>query len=498
MFSSIAVLIFAFLAALWFIWSFKPKPGQNGLHLPPGPWGYPILGHLPFLGEFPHRTLQSMAKTYGSIMYIRLGQVPTIVASSPEFAELFFKTHDLAFADRPNLEASKYMGYGRKGLIFAPYGSYWRNVRKICTLELLSNSKIDMFRPSRKKEIVEFIEKIKIAAETESEIDITAMVGSLVENMTYLMLFGFKDDRFNLKSSIHEVVSLTGVFNIADYIPFLKQFDFQGCRDRMRNVSKTIDDFLEMIIDEHEQDANSLQGKHRDFIDVLLSLMDSDHTREGFLDRDSIKAILLDLLCAGMDTSVTTIEWTIAELLKHPRVMELVQEELKTVVGLDRIVEEADLVNLKYLKMVVKESMRLHPVVPLIVHQSMEDVSIQRYFIPKKSRIMLNLWAVGRDPNVWSSNAQEFYPERFVGGAIDLQGQDFQLLPFGSGRRKCAGLQLGLTVVEFIVAQLVHCFNLKLPHGILHSDLDMNEKFGLTLPRANHVVAIPTYRLVTK
>lgn len=449
------------------------------------------------LGEQPHVVLQNMADKYGPIMQIRLGLVPTIVVSSPEYAELALKTHDLVFASRPNIESSEYLSYGRKGLVFAPYGSYWRNIRKLCTLHLLSHSKLELFKPMRRDELQHFIQSIKSGAQSRSAIDVTGKVGSLIEDMTYRMVFGFKDDRFNLKSSLQEVVKFGGVFNLGDYIPYIGALDLQGLRRRMRKLSKFLDEFMEKIINEHANETNGLQGTHRDFIDIMLSLMNSNNTKDEHLGRDNIKAILIEMLAAGMDTTTTVIEWTIAELLKNPRVMKLVQEELRDVVGLNRMVEEADLAKLKYMKMVIKESMRLHPVAPLLIHESIEDAKLDGYFIPSGSRIIINIYKIGRDPKVWSENANDFYPERFEGTAIDVLGHDFQLLPFGSGRRMCPGLQLGSTVAELVIAQLVHCFTLELPQGMPPLELDMSEKFGLTLPRANHLFAIPSYRLHT-
>lgn len=202
-----------------------------------------------------------------------------------------------------------------------------------------------------------------------------------------------------------------------------------------------------------------------------------------------------DMLVGSMDTSATAIEWAISELLKHPRVMKKVQEELETVVGMKRKVEESDLDKLEYLDMVLKESFRIHPVAPLLIpHQSVEDCKVGNFFIPKKSRVIINAWAIMRDPSAWSE-PERFWPERFEGSNIDVRGRDFQLIPFGSGRRGCPGLQLGLTTVRLVVAQLVHCFDWKLPNDMLPSDLDMTEVFGLTMPRAHHLIAIPTYRL---
>jgi cytochrome P450 len=201
------------------------------------------------------------------------------------------------------------------------------------------------------------------------------------------------------------------------------------------------------------------------------------------------------MLAAAMDTSATAIEWVLSELMKHPRVMKKVQKELEDVVGLERMVEESDLDRLEYLEMVVKESLRLHPVAPLLLpHEAMEDCMINCFHIPKKSRVIINAWAIGRDPSVWS-DAENFFPERFVGSDIDVRGRDFQLIPFGSGRRVCPGMQLGLTVVRLVVAQLVHCFDWELPNNMQPTELDMTEEFGIVTPRANHLLAIPTYRL---
>ena len=200
-------------------------------------------------------------------------------------------------------------------------------------------------------------------------------------------------------------------------------------------------------------------------------------------------------MVGSMDTASTTLEWALSELIKHPQMMKKVQNELVKVVGVERMVEESDLESLEYLNMVVKETLRLHPVAPLLIpHESMEDCTVNGFDILKKSRVMVNVWAIGRDPDSWT-DPDKFLPERFIGSEVDLRGQHFQLIPFGSGRRGCPGMQLGLTVVRLVLAQLVHCFDWELPDKMLPSELDMTEEFGLTLPRAKHLMAIPTYRL---
>ena len=272
-------------------------------------------------------------------------------------------------------------------------------------------------------------------------------------------------------------------------------------RPRIKKIGKTLDVVLEKIIQEHEQIPSGPQSCEKDFMDMLLSLMNQplnpSDENSCKIDRTVIKAIFIDLITATYDTSVFNIEWTISELLRHPRIMKHVQDELERVIGMNRMVEETDLANLTYLSMVIKESFRLHPVAPfLIPRESMEDIEISGYYIPKKSLVIINSWAIGRDPYVWSDNVEEFYPERFINSNIDLKGRDFQLIPFGSGRRGCPGLQLGLTAVTFVLAQLLHCFDWVLPNGMLPNDLDMSEKFGLSMPRAKHLLAVPTYRLL--
>ena len=201
------------------------------------------------------------------------------------------------------------------------------------------------------------------------------------------------------------------------------------------------------------------------------------------------------MLAAAMDTSSTTIGWAMSELIRHPDVMKKMQDELQEVVGLHRMVQESDLVSLEYLEMVVKEIMRLYPAGPLLIpRESLEDCTVDGFHIPKKSRVMVNVWTIGRDPSVWN-DPHKFFPERFIGSKIDLKGNDFELIPFGGGRRGCPGIQLGLTMVRLLLAQLVHCFDWKLPNGMLPSELDMTEEFGLTCPRAKDLMVIPTFRL---
>ncbi|KAM1655154.1 hypothetical protein ACFX2K_007448 [Malus domestica] len=466
--------------------------------LPPGPRGFPIFGSLHLFGKFPNRDLHQLSRKYGDIMYLRLGLVPTVVVSSPRAAELFLKTHDLVFASRPPHEGSKHISFGQRNLSFAEYGSYWRDIRKMCTLELLSNHKINSFKSMRREEVALLIQSVEEDANNgRVAIDLSVKVSSLSVDMTCRMVFGkkYKDEEFDERgftAVMKEGLKLSAGPNLGDYIPCIAPLDLQGFTKKMKAINKAFDEFFEKIIDDHLQSKD--EERTKDFVDVMVAFMGSEDS-DYRIERTNIKAIMLDMFAGSMDTTSTTVEWALSELMRHPQVMKKVQKELENVVGLNRMVEESDLEKLEYLDMVVKETLRLHPVAPLLVpHAAIEDCIVDGYHVPKKSLVIINAWAIGRDQSAWE-DAEKFVPERFEGNNVDVRGNHFQLIPFGSGRRRCPGIQLGLTVVQFVLAQLVHCFDWELPDNMLPNDLDMTEDFGLTVSRAKHLLAIPSYRL---
>ncbi|KAL4297425.1 hypothetical protein GQ457_12G002240 [Hibiscus cannabinus] len=492
-----AILAVAALLLFFQVLAWKTRDGNK--RLPPGPRGLPILGNLLMIGNKPHHDLRRLSHKYGPIMHLRFGLMPVIVVSSPEAAELFLKTHDLVFASRPPHEASKCICYNQQNLAFSPYGSYWRNMRKMCTLELLSNHKINSFGSMRKQELDLLVRHIREAAGAGGvAVDLSSMVTSFSTDISCRMIIGKKYNRddFSEKgfaATLREGMKIGAAFNLADYIPQIKGLDLQRLSKRMKAIAKDFDDFCEKIIEEHVQSTD--ENRVKDFVDVMLGFVGSEETHEYRVERDTIKAIILDMLAAAMDSSGATIDWTLTELIRHPRVTKKLQKELESVVGMTRMVEESDLEKLEYLNMVIKESFRLHPVVPLLPpHAAREDCTVNGFHIPKDARILINAYAIGRDQTVWTY-ADKFYPERFVGSDIDVCGHDFQLIPFGSGRRGCPGMQLALTIVRLVVAQLVHCFDWELQDNMLPTEMDMTEDFGLVCPRAEHLLLIPTWRL---
>ena len=263
--------------------------------LPPGPWGFPIFGSLYSLGKCPHHDLHKLARKYGPIMHMRLGLVPTIVVSSPQAAELFLKKHDLVFASRPPHEAAKYLLWEQRNLSFAPYGSYWRDMRKMCTLELLSSAKINSFSTMRKEEVGNFLKFIRKAACDRAVVDLSAKITNLNADMSCRMVLGRKYaerefDEKGFKAINQEFMHLAALPNMGDYIPFIAPLDLQGLTRRMKAVNKVFDEFFEKIIDEHLQSKDEHETK--DFVDVMLNFLGSKDS-EYYIERPHIKAILL-------------------------------------------------------------------------------------------------------------------------------------------------------------------------------------------------------------
>lgn len=269
--------------------------------MPPGPIGLPIIGHLHLLGKNPHHTLRDLARKHGPIMGMQFGFMPIVVVSSPATAELVLKTHDSVFSSRPCQAAFNYLSYGQKNLAFSPYGPYWRDMKKLCTLELLSMKRIRQFLPMREAEIRLLVESLKRAAERREGVDLSTKLLILTRDMNFQMLFGTKFDKEGdfddegFKRVLVETSELGAKFNIADYFPFISRLDLQGINRKMENVMKMFDAFLEKIIDDHTQDARD-DKKTEDFVDTMMAILESGKAAFKF-DRRHVKAILLVIKC---------------------------------------------------------------------------------------------------------------------------------------------------------------------------------------------------------
>ncbi|KEH25844.1 putative premnaspirodiene oxygenase [Medicago truncatula] len=466
------------------------KSDQITSDLPPGPWKLPIFGSIHHLfGSLPHHKLRELSKKYGPIMHLQLGETSTIVISSKEIAQEVLKTNDLKFAQRYRFIGAEIVTYGCTNLVFSPYGDYWKELRKICTLELLSTNRVRSFQSIRKEEVSNFIKNI--SSNTGSKINLSHEILSLSYNIISRAAFGDKcKEQEAFTTFIKETAKMAESFSFTNLFPSQHWLHvISGMIVKLRKIHKTGDEILEKIIN----NATTKTGGDGSLLSYLLNLnIHASPNRDGFhLTTNNIKAVIQDIFFAGSGTSATTLEWAFSEMLKNPRVLKKAQAEVRHVVGSKGYVDEINLQELKYLKAVIKETLRLHPPGPLLIpRECIENCVVNGYIIPAGTQVLVNAWAIGRDPKYWNEG-EKFNPERFIDCPIDYKGSNFEFIPFGAGRRMCPGILFAEVGMEFPLAQLLYYFDWGLPSGTSHENLDMTEALGSEAKRKNDLFVIP-------
>lgn len=482
----------AWLLALAFLSKIFNHPKRK---LPPGPRPWPIIGNLNLLGSLPHESLHHLSQKYGDLMLLKFGSKPVLIASSPEMAKEIFKTHDAIFASRPALAAGKYTSHNYSDMTWAPYGAHWRQARKIYLTEIFNPRKLDSLEYIRVEERQTLISRLfdhsgkSILLKDHLPRFTLRTISRLVISDKYY-IDHYNQSNFGasivtlerLQWMLDEWFLLGGVINLGDWIPWLSWFDFQGYVKRMKALGKNFTEFYKCVLEDHKA-AKRQQTEEdyvpKDMVDTLLNLAD-DPNLEVKLTSDRLMGLIHDLLAGGTDTSAATIEWAFQELLRRPNIMDKAQQELDRVIGKERWIEELDFSQLPYIDAIIKETFRLHPLCALLPpHYSIEDCNVARYDIPKGTIVYVNAWSLGRNPKYWD-RPEEFIPERFIDNNMDMKGQNFALLPFGSGRRRCPGYGLGMKIVRTTMANLLHGFNWKLAGDMKPEDISMEEIYGLT------------------
>lgn len=480
---------------------------QGGQLLPPSPPALPIIGHLHLVSDLPHVSLRDLAAKHGGddgLMLLRLGAVPTLVVSSPRAAEAITRTHDHVFASRPTSTLSDEILYGSSDIAFSPYGEHWRQARKLVTAHLFTVKRVHSYRCARKEEVRLVVAKVREAAVAGTATDMSLAMNTFANDIISRAVSGkfFRAEGRNklFRELVEANSDLFGGFNLEDYFPGLaralgflsRRLLFLRNRRRVQETHRRWDELLETILSDHEGRRGSVSvDGGGDFTDVLLSVQ----TEYG-MTRDHLKAILVDMFGAGTDTSSLVLELAMAELMRNPKQMAKLQAQVRRhTPERQETVEEDNLSDMPYLRAVVKETLRLHPPAPLLVpHLSLADCVVDGYHVPSGTRVIINAWALGRDPGSWEK-PEEFLPERFMDGGSaagdDIKGNHFHLLPFGAGRRICPGLNFGMATVEIMLANLVYCFDWQLPMGMEEKDVDMTEVFGLTVHPKEKLMLVP-------
>ncbi|CAL0304120.1 unnamed protein product [Lupinus luteus] len=512
----LAFIILLSAIFLKLISSKRKNKSKNHLRPPPSPLALPIVGHLHLLQPLIHQAFRDISLKHGPLILLKLGYARFVVASSPEVAKEILKINELTYSSRKMSTAINLVTYDNATFAFAPYDTYWKFIKKLSTTELLGNRTLAQFLPIRTREIHEFVRTLAQKSEAKERVDLTEELLKLSNNIISQMMLSIKstdEQSGEARALVREVTQIFGEFNVSDFIGIFKNLDLQGFRKRAMHIHKRYDALLEKVISDREESRKIQKGtkaeggvedgedRLKDFLDILLDVSE-DKDCEVKMTRNHIKSLILDYFTAATDTTAISVEWTISELFNNPRVLKKAQEEVDRVTGRERLICEADSLNLTYIHAIIKETMRLHPPITMIMRKGIEDCVVNGYMIPKGAVTCVNIWAMGRDPKIWE-NPLEFKPERFLegeGNSLDIKGHNYELLPFGTGRRGCPGMPLAMRELPTMIGVLVQCFEWNmfdtngkiLEHG---KTIDMDERPGLTAPRANNLVCIPVARL---
>eukprot|EP00249_Psilotum_nudum_P021984 c28328_g1_i1 orf=371-1933(+) len=497
--ASVCVVI---LFSLWWFVAFYSGNGKR----PRGPLPLPLLGHAHLMyGSLPHQALSSLSKRYGPLLHLRFGSTRSVVVSSACLAKEVLKTQDVNTAQHFRSYAQEIFSYGFRDIVGCPYDDHWRKMRRMLVSELLSPRRQETFKHIRMEEI-RIIEEFLLQQEKEGvdrvnmkTLSLQYTFNILTRMLMSVSFFGPQSKNskvaYEFRETVREVITLLGTPNIGDFVPALKRLDLQGYQRQIRKAAKRADIFLQSLIDERRA-KRERDGKHdesNDYLDtMLLSLppgSDSDNI---------IKAVWLDLFSAGTDTSAATLEWALTRVVRDPRILSESRKELDREIGLRRKVEETDIPNLVYLHAVLKETLRLHPAVPLLLHTCYNPCAVGGYPVHDGSFVIVNLVGLHRDANVFE-RSEEFYPERFLDWTndtngnmqyrllpgLDVSGHNFEYIPFGSGRRGCPAMQMGMATVQLALARLLHTFDFFLPEGERPEEISLKESnYGVTLTKA--------------
>ncbi|KAL7616069.1 hypothetical protein Lser_V15G00895 [Lactuca serriola] len=455
----------------------------------------PIIGHLYLLKPPLYRTFAKLSAKYGPILFLRFGSRRVLLVSSPSAAEECFTKNDIIFANRPHMLFGKIIGNDYTSFVWAPYGDNWRNLRRIAAIEILSIHRLNEFHDVRVDEGRFLIRKL---LSHSSAVDLKSVFYELTLNVMMRMISGkryfggdmaeVEEEGKRFRAILKETFLLSGAANVGDYLPFLSWFGVKGLQNKLIALKEQRDVFFQGLIEQLRKPKG--ENKKKTMIELLLSLQESDP--EYYTD-EMIRSFVLALLTAGTDTSAGTMEWAMSLLLNHPQVIKKAQNEIDTVIGTDRLIDESDVINLPYLHCIINETQRLKPAGPLLVpHESSEDCIVGGYKIPRGTMLLVNQWAIHHDPSIWV-DPERFDPERFEG--LEGTRDGFKLMPFGSGRRGCPGEGLAMRVMGLTLGLLIQCFEWE---RMSEKMVDMTEGLGLSMPKAKPLLAKCKPRLEMK
>ncbi|KAK3595383.1 hypothetical protein CHS0354_008810 [Potamilus streckersoni] len=466
-------------------------------NVPPGPWGFPIIGHLPLLGDKPQETFTRWRETYGDVFKIRMGSWDTIVINGQHAVRDALERIDDAYSGRPNfytMKVLKDVSSKENTLAFGEFDSTWFVHRKLASkaLRTFSNTRNHSVQDLVTEEAIYMIDALlkHNCRPFFPDTEIKNSVGSVI----YQLCYGRgqdvrKDDLFQtfLKSS-DEFTKFTGAGNPVDVMPWLRHI-MPWKTHKFRQLVTTIMQFRDIKIQEHKQDFAS--DYLRDITDAFLAedltYMD-DKSKEGQISRNRLLSTLDDIVGAGIDTIYTTLQWAILFMASSPDAQKRVQSEIDAVVGSGRNVDLSDRSKMPLTEATILETMRLSSIVPFALpHYTTTDTILNGYNIKKDTVVFVNLHSLAFDSNTWN-NPNAFQPERFFSEDRQLDKEKANLfLPFGLGRRRCLGEYLARTELFIFFTTLIQRCNFVRPDSETYA---MDGVFGLTYRAKPYKVSV--------
>lgn len=488
-------LFFLSVVAVIFIHQIlKSLKSRSTKSIPQADGSWPIIGHCKLLAgsKLPHEIFSDLADKHGPAFFIRLGVHRVLVVSGPEVVKELFTTNDIAVSSRPKILATKLMGYDHSMFGFSPYGPYWRELRKITTLHLLSTTRLELLRHVHVSETEISIKELYKIWRLKSQrngavlVDMKKFFLDLTLNVVLRVVVGKRysdgdQEALHCKKMIEDFMNLLGSFVAADYIPWLRWLDIGGYEERMKKTALGIDELLDAWLKEHRRRRKSGEDDgEQDFMDVMLSIIEEEACIHSHDADKIIKSTCMSMISGGSDTTSVTLIWALSLLLNNRNALRKAQKEMDDQVGKKRLVTKADIVNLPYLQAIVKETLRLYPAGFLGgIREFNQDCILRGSTIKKGTRLIINMWKLHRDATVWE-DPLEFMPERFFSANhkdVDLKGQHYELIPFGAGRRICPGVGFSLQILHFVLANLIQSFDFSTPNN---THVDMTASPGMS------------------
>uniref|UniRef100_A0A2K1Z3U4 Cytochrome P450 n=1 Tax=Populus trichocarpa TaxID=3694 RepID=A0A2K1Z3U4_POPTR len=427
-------------------------------------------------------TLHNLCSKYGPLLYLRLGSFPVLLVSSASMANEIFKTHDLNFAYKPKSPFEDSILFGTSSFCHAPYGDYWRFMKKLCLTELLGARQLERSRGVRREEL--------------EVVDLSEEIMTLTNNITYRMVMsarcsGQDNDVEKCVGLVRESFQLVAKMTLANLLGPLRKVGVFFFGEQLLDVPRRFDELLERIMEEHEERARRDGGEieNKDLMDIVLEAH-HDKDAEVKISRTQMKSFFLDLFFGGTSTTAHSMQWLMAEMINHPQVFKKLREEIDSVVGRNRLVEDSG-------KLVLKKQEDNCPY-KWQRGLSLEDCKFGGFDVPKGTLAVVNSHSVMRDPEVWD-NPDEFYPERFLlaipkeeaDDKMGRKGQDLNFWSFGGGRRKCPGVNLAFSLINATVAAMVQCFDWKLDGAEYMARANMEVTSGVTMSMAHPLLCLP-------